>query len=108
MPPTTFTCKSKSPKCQTFASADLGQVIEHFRREHHPHSVKRPNALGVADSHGHLWYCFWCVGAYGKDHKSFGSDQAMWNHLNQCHDHWLAANIIPEDEKPDDDDWTLG
>jgi hypothetical protein len=101
--PTTYACKAKFPKCKTFSSSNLAEVIEHVRREHEPHNVKRPNALGSPDSHGHLWYYFWCTGAYGKDHRSFGSDQAMWNHLQQYHDHWLA-DIVPEDEKPEDDD----
>ena len=95
-----FGCKGKDKRCQPFSSDGLGEVIEHLRREHEPNNVKRPNALGIPDSHGHLWYCFGCTGAYGKDHKSFGSDRGMWDHLNQCHSHWLV-DIVPADEALD-------
>ena len=102
MPPT-LTCKSSSTHHHSFSSSNLGGILEHLRREHQPYNIKRPNPLGVSDAHGHLWgcssgvrdsdgnlwYCFACTGAYGKDHKSFGSDHATWSHLQQCHGHWL-------------------
>ena len=102
MPPT-LTCKSSSTHYHSFSSSNLGGILEHLRREHQPYNIKRPNPLGVSDAHGHLWgcssgvrdsdgnlwYCFACTGAYGKGYKSFGSDHAMWSHLQQCHGHWL-------------------
>jgi hypothetical protein len=105
MPTTTLACKCKFKRCQSFSSADLGEVIEHLRRDHEPSEIKRPHALGVSDSHGHVWYCFGCATRYSKDHKSFDSDHAMWSHLGRYHTNWLE-NIIPEDEKADQD-WGL-
>jgi hypothetical protein len=94
---TSLACKSKSSRCQSFCSADLGETIEHLRRDHQPSNIKRPQALGVSDSHGHVWYCHACKGKLGQDHRSYDSDQAMWDHVNQCHEHWL------EDFYPSDD-----
>jgi hypothetical protein len=87
-------CKLPSKKSQFWLSQDLGEVIEHLRRNHQPSNIKRPQALGVSTSHGHLWYCFGCGGRYGKDHKSFDSDRDMWEHISKCHDHWLEDIIV--------------
>ena len=91
-----FACKDRSKNCQSFLSSDLGEIIEHLRRDHKPHDIKRPHALGVSDSHEHLWYCFACRGKLGEDHRSYDSDQAMWQHIKQCHE-WLT-DIVPEFE----------
>lgn len=66
----------------------LGEVIEHLRSKHLSF-IRRPNALGFSDSHGHVWYCFHCESKTGNDHRSFQSDKAMWDHLNDRHDHQL-------------------
>lgn len=66
---------------------DLGDAIEHYRKTHDTsHNVKRPSAVGDADSHGHVWYCF-CTpcSKNGKDHRSFDSDEAMLDHLLSLH-----------------------
>lgn len=62
----------------------LDGLIEHLRRVHHLGFIGRPGALGATDSHGHMWYCFECESDI-KDHRSFDSDKAMWNHLQQRH-----------------------
>jgi hypothetical protein len=66
----------------------LDEVIEHIRSIHKlSYLIRRQNAVGVPDNHGHLWYCFhpWCGARTEKGHKSFDSHKAMWNHLNDCH-----------------------
>lgn len=65
----------------------LDEVIEHLRKKHKRSFIKRPQGLGISDSHGHVWYCFDCEADTGKDHKSFKSGKDMWNHLNSCHNH---------------------
>jgi hypothetical protein len=62
---------------------DLEDAIEHVR-QHHTSDIRRPGAVGCADSHGHLWYCFGCETTL-KDHRSFNSHEAMWSHLKNCH-----------------------
>jgi hypothetical protein len=42
----------------------------HLRRDHEPYHIKRPHAVGVSDSHGHVWYCHACEGKLGQDHRS--------------------------------------
>lgn len=43
----------------------------------------------MTDSHGNRWYCFECMekGFHfdKKNHRSFKSDRAVWDHLNACH-----------------------
>jgi hypothetical protein len=73
----------------------LGEVIDHLRAKHKLSFIQRPQGLGVSDSHGNMWYCFHCWDKTGKDHKSFRSDQAMWDHLNAKHDYQLDG-IKPE------------
>lgn len=73
--------------CQNDQDLDgVGEVIEHLRTKHGLSFIRRPQSLGVADSHGHIWYCFDCETKMGKNHKSFQSHTAMWDHLNACHD----------------------
>jgi len=74
---------------------DLGKVIDHLRGIHGQNFTRRPSALGMLDTHGNMWYCFRCSGKLGKDHKSFKSDRAMWDHLNACHD--LSLDDITRD-----------
>ncbi|CAG8952051.1 hypothetical protein HYFRA_00000787 [Hymenoscyphus fraxineus] len=97
-----YTCKAR--RCQLFtADSDkpsinldtLDEVIEHLRSAHKLTYIRRPNRLGIPDTHGHLWYCFHvkCETREGKDHRSFRSDGAMWDHLNACHD-WDIDGIV--------------
>ena len=86
----TLGCKGTAKRCRPFTSDDLGEAIEHLRRDHEPYHIKRPPAVGVSDSHGHVWYCYACEGKLGQDHMSYDSDRAMWDHLKQCHDQWLV------------------
>ena len=72
---------------------DLGQTIEHLRGNHGPIFIRRPSALGVSDTRGLVWYCFYCSGKL-KDHRSFGSDRAMWDHLNICHNAALDDLVL--------------
>jgi hypothetical protein len=64
----------------------LGEAIEHLRSKHKLSFIRRPFGLGVPDSHGWIWYCFHCEKDTGKDHRSFRSDKAMWDHLRDRHD----------------------
>jgi hypothetical protein len=73
-------------RCYELSLWNKGEVIEHVRTTHREKWIIRPAALGVSDSHGRLWYCFNCETRLGKDHRSFQSDEAMWSHLNDCHD----------------------
>jgi hypothetical protein len=77
--------KCTDQRCNELYLWNKGEVIEHVRT-HGEISIDRPAALGVSDNHGHLWYCFNCETKLGKNHRSFQSDEAMWSHLNDCHD----------------------
>ena len=85
-----YICKDNI--CNTRGRSHLenhGEAIEHLRRYHHQSFIKGPNKLGIPDSHGNYWYCFHSKCSYnksGKDHRSFRSDRAMWDHLCDCHD----------------------
>ncbi|CAG8975153.1 hypothetical protein HYALB_00004452 [Hymenoscyphus albidus] len=98
----------KAPNCQlSTADSDkpginldtLGEVIEHLRSAHKLTYMRRPNRLGILDSHGHLWYCFHVKcetrEVVGKDHRSFRFDGAMWDRFNACHD-WDFDGVIRE------------
>ena len=65
-----------------------GAAIDHLRGSHRFTWIRRPHAVGVADNHGHVWYCFKCLGKWGQDHRSFDSHRAMWDHLCDKHDEW--------------------
>lgn len=67
---------------------DVGEVIEHLRRKHKL-LFSRQRGLGSPDRHGHIWYCFYCKTKTGKNHRSFDSHKAMWDHLNDRHDDML-------------------
>ena len=81
--------------CEGIVLQHLEEVIEHVRGFHTLHRIQRPGALGQPDSHGHVWYCSRCGNAMGKDHRSFNSDSAMWQHL-QTHDDLDVGKIKPE------------
>jgi len=40
---------------------------------------------GRADNHNHVWYCFSCEKDW-KDHRSFNSSKALFQHLKDCHE----------------------
>ena len=68
-----------------------------LRKKHKLPFIIRPNGLGDSDGHGHVWYCFDCGTKMGKNHKSFGSGEAMWDHLNSCHNYdYELDKIKPE------------
>lgn len=46
--------------------------------------IRRPAAVGVADSHGWTWYCFNCVTS-DKNHKSFSTSKGLASHLETVH-----------------------
>lgn len=87
--PREYTCSSI--RCQRFYTEDLGEVVEHIRRAHDNGSLKRPQALGTPDAHGHVWYCFECESRSGNDHSSFNSDQAIWAHLSCRHEYCVST-----------------
>lgn len=72
----------------------LNEVIEHLRKKHKLSFIIRPNRLGDSDGHGHVWYCFDCETKAGKNHKSFGSGKAIWDHLNRCHNFGYGLDKI--------------
>ncbi|CZT46371.1 uncharacterized protein RSE6_06789 [Rhynchosporium secalis] len=82
-------CRARTCRSEEFET--LGKFIEHLRSRHVP-GIIRPNTLGIMDRHGHVWYCFQCEGRGGKDHRSFQSDNAMWDHLNSKHDHQIDSD----------------
>jgi hypothetical protein len=85
-----YTCNDQL--CEDDQDLDgLDEVIEHLRTKHKLAFIQRPNKLGTSDGHGHVWYCFQCETNAGKDHRSFQSDAAMWDHLNDCHDYQLPT-----------------
>jgi hypothetical protein len=65
--------------------AGLQEVIEHLRGCH-VSFIGRPGSPGQVDGHGHMWYCFDCDSCTFSNHRSYDSDKAMWDHLNQNHD----------------------
>ena len=71
----------------------LGKIIEYLRRQHKLRFISRLAALGDQDDHGNSWYCFSCTTRWSKDHRSFRSDRAMWDHLNAKHD-FILNDII--------------
>lgn len=52
--------------------------------------------MGISDIHGQVWYCFHCGIKTGKDHGNFQSNEAMWDRLNDLHNHQLDK-IKPEE-----------
>ena len=83
-----YTCTDRTCFSKNDTFDDLGDVLEHVRSSHDGHRFfKRPHALGVADSHGHLWICHICEDRKTyKDHRSFNSHLAMWQHQSDRHD----------------------
>lgn len=79
-----------SSRCHELNRAHLetaDDAVEHLRGMHYNYlMIQRPAAPGIPDSHGNCWYCFGCLGDWGKDHKSFKSGRAMWDHLGSKHD----------------------
>lgn len=66
---------------------DLQDAIEHLRR-YHLSFIGRPGRLGQIDAHGHIWYCFNCSSSRSlndKNHRSYDSDESIWDHLKQNH-----------------------
>jgi hypothetical protein len=90
-----YTCNQDGQACQNFYTEDYAEVIEHIRSIHGLRdSIRRADALNVADTHGNLWYCFDCIGRVHVNHKSFKSNRAMWDHLNKCHDIFLDDIVV--------------
>ena len=67
-----YLCKDNI--CYTLRQSHLenhGEAIEHIQRYHHQFFIKRPNELGVPDSHGNYWYCFYSKCSYKKSGKDY-------------------------------------
>ena len=73
-----YTCTEHDQDFRT-----LADVLEHLRKRH-ASLIRRPASLGIPDSHGHLWYCFYCESDFN-DHRSYNSDKAMFDHLRRRH-----------------------
>ncbi|PGH30874.1 hypothetical protein GX50_06375 [[Emmonsia] crescens] len=82
-----YTCTEHEIVCMA-----LDGVVEHLRA-YHTQLIKRPGALGVQDSHGHMWYCFICDSDPFKDHRSYNSHTAMWAHLQHKHSSILDSIV---------------
>jgi hypothetical protein len=76
---------------QYFTFQELGEALEHLRSVHYSHILRRPAALGYCDSHGHMWYCFEHETLL-KDHRSFDSHEAVFQHWNSCHVEVIVKN----------------
>ncbi|KAL3474740.1 hypothetical protein BJX99DRAFT_174402 [Aspergillus californicus] len=67
----------------------LSDAIEKIRKKY-PDVVRRPGRVGDVDSHGHMWYCFYCQrGVMMRQHRSYDSHRAMWDHLRLSHSEFL-------------------
>lgn len=68
---------------------DIVNLLEAVRRAA-PSKLKRPAAIGVADTYKHMWYCFGdtCELPH-KNYRSFDSHQAMLQHLKARHQYLL-------------------
>lgn len=62
------------------------EIVEHIRKKHSFTGIRRPHAVGVPDSHNHIWYCFDCETDL-KYHRSFDTHWAMLQHLRDLHSH---------------------
>jgi hypothetical protein len=69
----------RSPPDNSFASAS--KLAKHIRNKH---GVDMRCTGQSCDSHGHVWYCFKCETLL-KDHRSFNSDNAAFDHVLDCH-----------------------
>jgi hypothetical protein len=87
-----YSCNDQG--CKGSFLFDLGDVIDHLRFRHSMPFICRPHGSGTPDGHGNLWYCFQCNTKPGRDHRSFQSDEAMWNHLHACHKHEFKFDIV--------------
>ena len=58
------------------------ELAKHVRKKHNA-DIRTTGAS--SDNHGHFWHCFSCKGKSGKDHRSFDSDQAVFDHLRTMH-----------------------
>lgn len=74
----------------------FGEIIEHLRTKRKLSFKPRPQSMGISDIHGQVWYCFHCGIKTGKDHGNFQSNEAMWDRLNDLHNHQLDK-IKPEE-----------
>ncbi|PMD59024.1 uncharacterized protein K444DRAFT_613812 [Hyaloscypha bicolor E] len=90
-----YACKDQL--CEDYQDLhSLGEIIKHLRTKHKLSFIRRPQSLGISDSHGHVWYCFHYETKRGKDHRSFQSDKAIWDHLNDRHDYQLDKIKLEE------------
>ena len=87
----------REPQCDGLDLEGRGKAIEHLRATHGHRFIRRPHALGVSDSRGHVWYCFRCEDGTGKDHRSFNSDRAMWDHLTDRHRYDSSRDQITDE-----------
>ena len=66
------------------AKVEILDIGKHLRKYHRV-DIRLAGCLEETDSHGHSWYCFSCNSKSGKNHRSFDSDQALFDHLRTVH-----------------------
>ena len=77
-----YDCKDCSKVCTDAEFQSEYDLAKHLRKHH---GVDIHTSSYETDSHGHSWYCFSCNSKSGKDHRSFDSDQALFDHLRTVH-----------------------
>ena len=81
-------------------TTNLGDVILHLELLYEREAIRRivqwitPNGR---DTNGYIWCCYACKGKSGRKCRKYRSDQAMWDHINACHNDWLVDIV----ETPD-------
>ena len=66
------------------AKFKIDEIATHLHKHHHV-DIRLAGCVEETDSHGHYWYCFTCNSKSGNDHRSFDSDQALFDHLRDVH-----------------------
>lgn len=88
-----YTCKHETPSCQQFRSASLNEALDHLSKHDSHKFLNFSKFLPVPDSRGNIWYCYACERKSGRKHRSFRSDQAVWDHLVACNGDSILKDI---------------
>jgi hypothetical protein len=81
-------------------TTNLGDVILHLELLHEPGAIRRIVqwiTRNERDPNGYIWCCYACKRKSGRKCRKYRSDQAMWDHINACHEDWLVDIV----ETPD-------
>ena len=79
------------------AKFKIDEIATHLHK-HHQVDIRLAGCVEETDSHGHYWYCFTCNSKSGNDHRSFDSDQALFDHLRDVH--WILMRIAGSASAP--------